>query len=93
MAEEANTQRAIIKYCEQQGWIALKADYSKPGYMDLLIITPYEVLFVEVKAKRGRLSEIQKHRIEELKTMNKKVFVVHSLEEFKNEITPAKRRR
>ena len=40
---------------------------NKAGYPDLILCRPDEVRFVEVKAKNGRLSEVQKYRIEELK--------------------------
>ena len=40
---------------------------NKAGLPDLICMKPNEVKFIEVKGPKGRLSEIQKYRIEELK--------------------------
>ena len=40
---------------------------NKAGYPDLLLLKPSDVRFVEVKAANGKLSEVQKYRIEELR--------------------------
>jgi len=40
---------------------------NKAGLPDLICMKPDEVKFIEVKSEKGRLSEIQKYRIEELK--------------------------
>ena len=86
MQTEQSVQTSIIKYCEKLGWQAFKVDWSKPGMPDLVILTPYETFFCEVKRKGGRLSEVQEWRIEQLRGLNKKVIVAHSLEEFKDAI-------
>ena len=40
---------------------------NKAGLPDLVCMKPDEVKFIEVKGPKGRLSEVQKYRIEELK--------------------------
>ena len=40
---------------------------NKAGLPDLVCMKPDEVKFIEVKSEKGRLSEVQKYRIEELK--------------------------
>ena len=40
---------------------------NRAGYPDLLLLKPSDVRFVEVKAAKGKLSEVQKYRIEELR--------------------------
>ncbi len=40
---------------------------NKAGLPDLICMKPDEVKFIEVKSEKGRLSEIQKYRIQELK--------------------------
>lgn len=40
---------------------------NKAGLPDLICIKPDEVKFIEVKGPKGRLSEVQKYRIDELK--------------------------
>ena len=52
---------------------------QKAGYPDLLLMKPNgEIRFVEVKAKRGRLSKIQRYRIDELKKQGFRVEVAKS---------------
>ena len=40
---------------------------NKAGLPDLVCMKPDEGKFIEVKSEKGRLSEVQKYRIEELK--------------------------
>lgn len=40
---------------------------NRAGMPDLICMKPDEVKFIEVKSEKGRLSEVQKYRIEELK--------------------------
>ena len=53
---------------EKEGWTVIKLIMcNKAGLPDLICMKPDEVKFIEVKSEKGRLSEIQKYRIEELK--------------------------
>ena len=40
---------------------------NKAGLPDLICMKPNEVKFIEVKGPKGRLSKVQKYRIDELK--------------------------
>jgi len=40
---------------------------NKAGLPDIVCMKPNEVKFIEVKGPKGRLSEVQKYRIDELK--------------------------
>jgi len=40
---------------------------NKAGLPDIVLMKPDEVKFIEVKGPKGRLSEVQKYRIDELK--------------------------
>ena len=51
---------------------------NKAGLPDLICMKPDEVKFIEVKSEKGRLSEIQKYRIEELKEKGFDVKVMKS---------------
>ena len=52
---------------------------QKAGYPDLLLLKPNgEIRFVEVKAKKGRLSKIQEYRIDELKDQGFTVEIARS---------------
>ena len=77
---ESSYQKTLIKQFESEGYLVLKLiQVQKAGYPDLLLLKPNgEIRFVEVKAKRGRLSKIQKYRIDELKGLGFNVEVAKS---------------
>lgn len=66
---EQQIQAKRIKQLEEDGYYVLKLmKTNKNGIPDLIAIKKdAPVLFSEVKTKRGRLSPLQKYRIEELK--------------------------
>ena len=66
---ESYYQAKLIKQYEKKGYLVLKLiQINKAGYPDLLLLKPNgEIRFIEVKAKKGRLSKIQEYRINELK--------------------------
>lgn len=64
---EQEYQSKVIKQMESEGYYCLKLiRTNKNGIPDLLCIKPNVVLFIEIKRKGGRLSELQKFRIKEL---------------------------
>jgi len=65
---ESVYQRKIIKEMEAKGYFVLKlVKTNKNGVPDLLCLKSGELpMFIEVKAKGGKLSELQKYRIKEL---------------------------
>ncbi len=66
---EQQIQAKRIKQLEALGYYVLKLmKTNKNGIPDLIAIPPnVPVLFSEVKTKKGRLSALQKYRLEELK--------------------------
>lgn len=67
MMSEQKYQNKLTKELESKGYYVLKLiKTSKNGIPDLLAIKKNKVLFVEVKAANGKLSELQKFRIKEL---------------------------
>ena len=74
---EQQLQAKKIKELERQGYYVIKLSRTnKNGIPDLLAIPPNsDVLFVEVKAAGGRLSELQKYRQKELAEHGLKVEV------------------
>lgn len=84
MLLEAKEQTKIKKHLEREGWIVVKTvQLSESGYPDLFAFKDGITLFIEVKREKGgRLSEIQKYRIEKLTEQNFKVLVSHGYKEF-----------
>lgn len=65
---EQKIQSKIIKKLEQDGYFVLKLiKTNKNGICDLIAIKENETFFVEVKRPDGKLSELQKLRIENLR--------------------------
>ena len=65
---EAKIQNKIKKKLEQNGWKVVKLiRCSVNGMPDIMAMKDGVVKFIEVKQPKGKLSEIQKYRIKELK--------------------------
>jgi Holliday junction resolvase len=68
---ESQIQYKIIKRLEKEGWFVLKLiKTNKSGIMDLLAVKGDYCQFIEVKRPCGKLSELQKVRIKELREKN-----------------------
>jgi Holliday junction resolvase len=67
---ESKIQAKIIKKLEAEGYFVIKLiKTNKNGIPDLLAVKGNECKFVEVKTPTGKLSELQKLRIEQLKKL------------------------
>lgn len=79
---ESVIQTKIKKKLEEDGWIVIKLiKTSVNGIPDLMALKEGKCRFIEVKQKKGILSEIQKHRISQLKSMGFQVDVWINYEE------------
>ena len=79
--KEQTYQSKITKDLEKQGYYVLKLiKTNKNGIADLLAMKPNETYFLECKTPKGKLSEIQKYRLEELKSKGFKVAVSYGYE-------------
>lgn len=68
---ESKIQNKIIKKLEQDGYFVLKLiKTNKNGVCDLIAVKENETIFIEVKRPNGTLSELQKVRINELRSRN-----------------------
>jgi Holliday junction resolvase len=73
--KEQQVQSKIIKRLEDQGWYVIKLiKTNKNGIPDLVAFKDNDFQFIEVKTETGKLSELQKFRIEELKSKGFKVY-------------------
>jgi len=74
--KEQQIQSKIIKKLEADGWFVIKLiKTNKNGIPDLLAVKKDRAIFVEVKQEHGKLSEIQRYRINELRAKGIEVFV------------------
>jgi Holliday junction resolvase len=66
---EQQVQSKKIKELEAEGYYVLKLiKTNKNGIPDLLALHPdKEILFLEVKTRKGRVSKLQEYRIKELR--------------------------
>ena len=65
---EQQLQKKIINQLEKEGYLVLKLiKCNKNGYPDLLAVKHDKTIFIEVKRLDGKLSELQKVRINELR--------------------------
>ena len=86
---EAVFQKQCITKARRRGWLVYKfASPSLRGVPDCIFIFSgihgAEVVFIEFKNpnRRGKLSELQKRKIEELQNYGADIFVVDNMEDF-----------
>lgn len=69
---EQKLQKKIITQLEANGFFVVKLiKTNKNGIPDLLAVKENRTIFIEVKQEHGKLSEVQRYRINELR--NKKI--------------------
>lgn len=85
---ESAIQAKIRKYAILHGWCVVKLiTCSVNGLPDLLLMkAPRRVLFIEVKGLMGIVSDLQYHRINELRAMGFEVIVAKSIDDVKEAI-------
>lgn len=65
---EQQLQKKIINQLQKEGWLCIKLIKTNwNGIPDLLCLRNGFTMFVEVKRENGKLSELQKVRIKDLK--------------------------
>mgnify|MGYP003491904579 FL=1 len=68
MILEQAIQKKIINQLQKEGWLCIKLIKTNwNGIPDLLCLRKGITMFVEVKREKGKLSELQKVRIKDLK--------------------------
>jgi Holliday junction resolvase len=67
---EQKIQTKIINRLTKEGWLCVKLiKTSKNGIPDLMCLKEGVTIFIEVKRPNGKLSELQKIRIKQLKDL------------------------
>lgn len=79
MQLESKFQSKIIKQYESKGYYVVKLiQTNKNGIPDLLCISDSETLFIECKAKTGKLSSLQEYRHREMISKGIKVITLYA---------------
>lgn len=89
MAEEKNLENRVKKFLTEQSCWYIKywggGGYTKSGIPDLLICCNGVFLGVELKASKGKPSDLQKHQIRQIRKAGGMAFTLYpnEFEEFK----------
>jgi len=79
---ESKIQRKIILQLEKRNWLVVKLiKTTMNGIPDLMALKDGRTVFIEVKTETGKVSELQKHRHEKLKSQGFAVHVCTCFEE------------
>lgn len=77
---ESKVQSRLIKHYERQGYMVVKLILTnKPGIPDLMLLKDGTASFIECKREGGNPRDLQKYRIEELRSLGFKVEVADSV--------------
>lgn len=77
---ESKVQARLIKHYEKQGYMVVKLILTnKPGIPDLMLLKDGTASFIECKREGGKPRDLQKYRIEELRSLGFKVEVADSV--------------
>jgi Holliday junction resolvase len=80
--KESQVQKKIKERLERNGYFVTKLiQTSTNGIPDIMAIKRGNVVFLEVKAEGGKLSELQEFRIEQLKSVGVFAKVVYGVED------------
>jgi Holliday junction resolvase len=79
---ESILQSKVIRHFELKGYMVVKIiQCNKNGMPDLMLLKEGKTFFIECKAEKGRLSELQKYRHEQLEEQGFEVRTIYKLEE------------
>lgn len=77
---ESKIQKKIITQLEAQGFFVVKLiKTNRNGIPDLLAVKESRTIFIEVKQEHGKLSEIQRYRINELRKKKNRMLCLDKL--------------
>lgn len=80
MTEQA-IQSKITKHYESKGWEVIKLmKCNKNGYPDLMLLKDGTTRFIEVKKPGGKIAELQKYRIKQLRQQGFDAVVMDGIE-------------
>ena len=72
----------MLRHFELLGWYVVKIiQCNKNGMPDLMLLKSGKTFFIECKAEKGRLSELQKYRHEQLREEGFEVYTIYKMDE------------
>lgn len=79
---EAKLKDRIVRRFKDEGWLVISnVKVGQAGWPDLVLYKNGEAVFFEVKAPKGRPSELQLYWLERIRAAGFKACVVRSLED------------
>ena len=77
---ESQIQRKIITTLEADGWYVVKhIQTNRNGFPDLQALKDGRCIFIEVKRPNGRLSDLQKLRLQQLTDKGFNCYIINDL--------------
>jgi len=74
---ESKFEQKISRKLEAKGWLSVKLiQTSKNGIPDRMYLRDGQIFFIEFKSSIGRLNEVQKYRIKELRKAGFHCFIM-----------------
>lgn len=85
---ESEIQASIKKYLEANGWTVIKLiQTTMNGIPDLIALKNSETVFIEVKQKGKKPSDLQQYRIDKLHKNGFKAFCATSIEDVQKNLS------
>ena len=85
---ESKIQTEIIHYLESNGYLVVKhIQTNRNGFPDLQALKDGQSIFIEIKRPNGKLSELQKYRLQQLTDKGFKCFIITSINQLLNELS------
>ena len=79
---ESILQSKVIRHFELLGWYVVKIiQCNKNGMPDLMLLRDGKTFFIECKAEKGRLTQLQKYRHEQLQELGFEVRTIYKMQE------------
>lgn len=80
--KESILQSKVLRHFELLGWYVVKIiQCNKNGMPDLMLLKGGKTFFIECKAEKGKLSELQKYRHEQLQEEGFEVYTIYKMDQ------------
>jgi len=76
----------LAKACNWQDWHVLRSKGMRAGFPDLVLMRPPQLIWVELKAKKGKVTPAQAQMHEDLRASGQSVYLWYDTDEVWDEI-------